>query len=78
MNLLCALLLLVAVLGTGAALTRDPRKQVLVFGIYGMALTVLFFALHSPDVAFSEITVSGGVLPTMAVIALRKTRERKA
>lgn len=77
MRLLYALFLLLAVLGTGAALTRDPKKQVLVFGLYGMALAVTFFALHSPDVAFSEITVSGGVLPTMALIALRKTRERK-
>jgi uncharacterized MnhB-related membrane protein len=56
-------------------------RQLLVLGIYGMALTMLFFVFQDPDVALSEIVVSTVGLPFMVLLALRKigqqTEERR-
>jgi energy-converting hydrogenase B subunit D len=65
----------VAVGGTAVVLAADPLRQVLVLGIYGMSLTVLFFVFQDPDVALSEIVVSTVGLPVMVLLALRKVRE---
>ena len=43
-------------------------------GIYGLALTLLFFVFQAPDVALSEIVVSGVGLPLIILAALRKIR----
>jgi energy-converting hydrogenase B subunit D len=65
----------VAVGGAAVVLAPDPLRQVLVLGIYGMSLTVLFFVFQDPDVALSEIVVSTVGLPVMVLLALRKVRE---
>ncbi len=62
----------VAVGGTVTVLVADPLRQTFVLGIYGMTLTVLFFALQAPDVALSEIVVSTIGLPLIVIAALRK------
>ncbi len=62
----------VAVGGTVTVLVPDPLRQTFVLGIYGMTLTVLFFALQAPDVALSEIVVSTIGLPLIVIAALRK------
>jgi uncharacterized MnhB-related membrane protein len=63
--------------GTAVALTADPLRQTLVLGIYGLALTMLFFAFQAPDVALSEIVVSAVGLPIIILAALRKIREQE-
>lgn len=63
----------VAICGTGVALTRDPLRQVVVFGVFGTTLTVLFFLLHAPDVALSELTVGTVAVPIITLIAIAKT-----
>lgn len=72
-----AALAAVAVGGTAVVLAPDPLRQVLVLGIYGMSLTILFFVFQDPDVALSEIVVSSVGLPVMVLLALRKVREHQ-
>jgi energy-converting hydrogenase B subunit D len=71
-------LCVVALAGAAVALATDALRQILVLGVYGLALTVLFFAFQAPDVALSEIVVSTVGLPVMALLALRKVREDEA
>ncbi len=70
-------LVAVAVLGGAVALVKDPLRQVFLLGIYGLSLTMLFFTLQAPDVALSEIAVSGLGLPLIVFAALRKIREHE-
>ena len=67
----------VAIGGAAVVLAPDPLRQVLVLGIYGMSLTVLFFVFQDPDVALSEIVVSTVGLPVMVLLALRKVKEQQ-
>jgi uncharacterized MnhB-related membrane protein len=69
--------LLVAVAGTAVVLTPEPLRQALVLGLYGFALTAMFFALQAPDVALSEIVVSGIGLPVIILAALRKLGQQE-
>jgi energy-converting hydrogenase B subunit D len=74
MVLQIAALAAVAIGGASVVLAPDPLRQVLVLGIFGMSLTVLFFVFQAPDVALSEIVVSTVGLPVMVLLALRKIR----
>jgi uncharacterized MnhB-related membrane protein len=69
---------LLAVAGGGAAVvfTRDPTRQVVVMGFFGLLLAVLFFVFQAPDVALSQIVVGGVALPVMVLLTLSKLRER--
>ena len=66
------LLVLVAVGGTAVVLTRDPLRQAIVAGVFGVLLGVLFFAFQAPDVALSQIVVGSVALPAMTVLTLAK------
>ena len=67
-------LLLVALGGTGVVITRDPLKQAMVAGIFGIFLALLFFLFQAPDVALSQITVGSVALPLMILLALARIR----
>ncbi len=69
-------LLLVAVGGTAVVFTPEPLRQTMVLGIYGIALTLLFFVFQAPDVALSEIVVTTVGLPLIILAALRKIRRQ--
>jgi len=69
-------LVLVAIAGTAVALTRDPTRQVLVTGFFGLLLTILFLVFQAPDVALSQIVVGGIALPLMVLLTLAKLRQR--
>lgn len=73
------LIALVAVIvgGTAVVLTPEPLRQAMVLGIFGFALTFLFFVFQAPDVALSEIVVSGVGIPVIALAALRKIRQQE-
>lgn len=71
---LAALFVLVAVSGTGVALTRDPRRQVMAIAGNGLALTLLFLALQAPDVAFSELAVGTAAVPLLFLAVLTSIR----
>jgi uncharacterized MnhB-related membrane protein len=71
-----AALILVAVTATAVVFTPEALRQALVLGVYGLSLTLLFFAFQAPDVALSEIVVSTVGLPLIILLALRKVREQ--
>jgi uncharacterized MnhB-related membrane protein len=72
-----AALAVVALAGGAVAITRDPLRQTLVLGVYGLGLTLLFFVFQAPDVALSEIVIATVGLPVMILLALRKVREQE-
>jgi energy-converting hydrogenase B subunit D len=65
-------LVVVGLSGTTTVLVRDPARQIVVAGIFGLALTLLFLAFEAPDVAISELTVSTVVIPAMVLLALSR------
>lgn len=69
-----AALIVVALAGTAVVFTPEPLRQAMVLGIFGLALTILFFTFQAPDVALSEIVVSGVGMPVIVLAALRKIR----
>ena len=70
---LALIFIVVAIGGAGVAFTRDPLRQIVVFGAFGTALTVAFFILQAPDVALSELAVGTVLIPAIALIAIVKT-----
>jgi energy-converting hydrogenase B subunit D len=58
-------------------LSRDPLRQAIVVGIYGLALAVLFLIFNAPDVALSQIVISAVGLPAMILLAVAKIREHQ-
>lgn len=68
------LLVLVALGGLGVVLTRDPLRQAVVVGFYGLLLALLFFVFQAPDVALSALVVGTVALPLMILLALAKVR----
>ena len=70
-------LVAVALAGTAVVLTPEALKQAMVLGIYGAVLTFLFFVFQAPDVALSEIVVTGVGLPIIILAALRKIRQQE-
>jgi uncharacterized MnhB-related membrane protein len=73
-ELQAGLLVMLALGGLGVVLMRDPLRQALMVGIYGLLLALLFFLLQAPDVALSQIVVSTVALPVMILLALAKVR----
>ena len=69
-------LVAVALAGGAVVVAGDALRQTLVLGIYGLALTMLFFVFQAPDVALSEIVVSTVGLPVMILLTLRKVRDQ--
>ena len=67
-------LALVAIGAAAVVLTPEPLRQTMVAGIYGIALTFVFFTFQAPDVALSELVVSSVALPLIVLAALRKIR----
>ncbi|MGH2857585.1 MAG: Na(+)/H(+) antiporter subunit B [Solirubrobacteraceae bacterium] len=68
-------LILVALGGTAVVACRDPLRQAIVAGIFGLLLAILFFAFQAPDVALSEIVIGTIGVPVMVLLALAKLRE---
>ena len=72
--LLPLLFVLTAVSGTGVALSREPRRQVMAIAVNGLVLSALFMALQAPDVAFSELAVGTAALPLLFLVVLASIR----
>ena len=73
-----AALVLVAAGATAVALCRDPLRQVITSGVYGLLLVLLFVILQAPDVALSMLVVCTVAIPVIVLIAISRTRERDA
>lgn len=72
--LLVLLFTMVAVSATVVVLTREPQRQAVSLGVFGVLLTVLFLALQAPDVALSELGIGAAVVPLMVMLTIRKIR----
>jgi energy-converting hydrogenase B subunit D len=70
-------LAVVLVTGTGVVTITDPLRQTLMLGVFGLALTLLFFVYQAPDVALSEIVIGALALPVIVLAALRKLNEQE-
>ena len=69
-------LALVAVAATLVVLTRDVQRQILVNGIYGILLVILFTVFAAPDVALSMLVVSTVGYPLVVLIAIARSRDK--
>ena len=67
-------LVLVALGGLAVVEARDPLRQVVVTGLYGLLLTVLFLIFQAPDVALSMLVVGGIGYPVVILIAIVRLR----
>ncbi len=67
-------LVLVAATGLGVVLHRDPLRQVIVNGLYGLVLVVLFMVFQAPDVALSMLAVGSIAYPLVVLIAIARVR----
>ena len=65
----------VVVTGTAVVLVREPVRQAIVSGIFGLALALLFFVYAAPDVALSQIVVASIAVPVMVLLTIAKLRE---
>ncbi|GAA0314996.1 hypothetical protein GCM10010302_62730 [Streptomyces polychromogenes] len=74
--LIDATVLLVAVVATVAARTRDPVRQAVVLGQLGLLLALLFTFLQAPDVALSQLAVGTVVTPLLILLTVRRIRRR--
>jgi uncharacterized MnhB-related membrane protein len=70
-------IILVALGGLAVVTARDPLRQVLVLGLYGLTLVVLFVVLQAPDVALSALVVSAVAMPFVLLAALAKLKDRE-
>ena len=67
-----AALAAVLVTGTATVLVRNPARQLVVDGFFGLTLAILFMVFGAPDVALSEIVVATVAVPVMALLTLAK------
>jgi len=63
---------LVALGGAATVLTREPFRQAMVSGLFGLLLVVLFLVYQAPDVALSALVAGTVALPLMVLLALAK------
>jgi uncharacterized MnhB-related membrane protein len=69
----------VALVAAGAlavVLVQDLLRTAMLYGIFGLALVVLFVVFQAPDVALSELVVSTVAFPVVIVTALAKVARR--
>ena len=70
-------LLLCALGGLAVVTSRDPLRQTIVAGLYGLTLIVLFVVFQAPDVALSELVVGAVGYPLVILAALAKVSGRR-
>jgi energy-converting hydrogenase B subunit D len=68
---------LVALGGVAVVAARDPLRQALVFGLFGLGLGVLFVIFQAPDVALSALVASAVAFPFILLTALTKVSGRR-
>jgi energy-converting hydrogenase B subunit D len=71
-------LAVVAVCGAAVVLQRDPLRQVIVTGLYGLLLVVLFMVFQAPDVALSMLAVGSIAFPLVLLVAIARVRGKSA
>lgn len=67
-------LVLAALGATLVALCRNPLRQIVLSGVYGLVLAILFVTLQAPDVALSMLVVSTVAYPLVVLAAITRWR----
>lgn len=67
-------LALVALAGTAMALAYEPKRQVMVSGVFGGLLALFFVLFQAPDVALSQLVVGAVAYPLMVLLALARAQ----
>ncbi|MBV8256220.1 MAG: DUF4040 domain-containing protein [Actinobacteria bacterium] len=70
-------LALVALLAPAVVLARDPLRMIIVNGLYGLVLVLLFVIYGAPDVSLSMLVVSTVAYPFIVLIAIARVRARR-
>jgi uncharacterized MnhB-related membrane protein len=68
---------LAALAATAVVFTRNPLRQIVVNGVYGLVLTIVFFVLQAPDVALSMLVVSTIAYPVIVLAAIVRVRAKR-
>jgi energy-converting hydrogenase B subunit D len=68
---------LVPIGATAVVFCRNPLRQIVVNGIYGLLLSILFFVFQAPDVALSMLVVSTIAYPLIVVAAIARSRAKR-
>jgi uncharacterized MnhB-related membrane protein len=76
--LLVVELTLLGASGLITVLIREPARQVLSVGVFGLLLGLVFFTVQAPDVALSEIVVGSVAIPAMLFLAMAKIGAQEA
>jgi energy-converting hydrogenase B subunit D len=69
------LLVLAGLAATGVAFALSPLRQIIVNGLYGLLLVILFVVFQAPDVALSMLVVTTVAYPLIVLVAIRRTRK---
>ncbi|MFA1540131.1 Na(+)/H(+) antiporter subunit B [Actinomadura monticuli] len=67
-------LTLAGVLAVATVLARDPLRQVVVYGLFGLSLVMAFATMMAPDVAIAEVAVSSIGVPMVLLPVIYLTR----
>lgn len=70
------LYVLVATVATVVVFSKRPVNQLFIYSMYGGMMALLFFVLHAPDVALSELTVGTLAIPLMVLVTLMKVGDK--
>jgi uncharacterized MnhB-related membrane protein len=68
-------IVLPGIAATLVVLSRDTQKQIVVNGLYGVLLVILFVVFSAPDVALSMLVVSTVGYPLVVLIAIARSRK---
>jgi uncharacterized MnhB-related membrane protein len=69
-------LVLAALGATAVALCMNPLRQIILSGVYGLVLSILFVTLQAPDVALSMLVVSTVAYPLIVLAAITRRRQK--
>lgn len=68
----------VMLLGVLVVFTHDLMRQVIVNGVFGLMLVVLFVVLQAPDVALSELVVGTVAFPLVLLATIARTKDTES
>jgi multicomponent Na+:H+ antiporter subunit A len=68
---------IVALAAPAVVLSRDPLKMIVVNGLYGLSLVLLFVIYGAPDVALSMLVVGTVAYPLVVLVAIARVRARE-
>lgn len=68
---------LVALAAPAVVLTRNLMRLVVVNGLYGLVLVLLFMIYGAPDVALSMLVVTTVAYPLVLLVAVTRVRSGK-